>query len=480
MDSWVLGDSPSMPITLLSDDEDEVLDTSIDPLMGALDAIDFDALVFGDVLGDGTFGQVYSASLWLHPVAVKILRMKEDWFNPNNKQFRKFKKEVEIMRNLRHPNILEFMGVSFRPSLQGIPPQLCIVTELMHNGNLEQILESSKKLSWKRYFRFAKDIACGLNWLHQKGIIHRDLKPSNLLISSNHHIKLADFGLSHMRNNPKDSDGVYSVCGTRCYIAPEVLEKSPYGVKADVFSFGVVLCEMINGQYPFDTIDSLATGSFNDAILDGARPSVPEDCIPELQELIEGCWEQEPEDRPSMEEIYDSLIEIERVVLKETGSIHFQQDDFEDLPDDVRLKVQEDALRLAELRSVVVALEVKNSSLQKELQTASKTLKLESKDLAKNIASLKRAESQKDRWVNEEKHLLEILSRESLTAEDRAFIHSCTASPGRGKSKVKRERPVALPESASSGQASPIEDPSDAVSKRTRRSSSSGTTFYSL
>jgi len=104
-------------------------------------------------------------------------------------RYRKYQKEVSIMRSLRHPNIVEFMGISLQQEDVATqePAKLCIVTELLPNGNLEQLL-TRRKLSWKRYFRFAKDIAIGLNWLHHKGIIHRDLKPSNLLITANYRV----------------------------------------------------------------------------------------------------------------------------------------------------------------------------------------------------------------------------------------------------------------------------------------------------
>jgi serine/threonine-protein kinase TNNI3K len=94
------------------------------------------------------------------------------------------------------------------------------------------------------------DVCRGLNWLHHKAIIHRDLKTANILLDANGRAKIADFGLSHVKRRTGDATGgFYGVCGTSCYMAPEVLRKAPYGVKADCFSFAIVLCEMVMGRY---------------------------------------------------------------------------------------------------------------------------------------------------------------------------------------------------------------------------------------
>jgi serine/threonine protein kinase len=108
-----------------------------------------------------------------------------------------FRREVKIMRTLRHPNIVEFLGVCMEA------PNLCLVTEYLSNGSLEDVLERMSlkdgKFSLKRIISLAKDIARGLNWLHHKGIIHRDLKSANILLDQNGKGKICDFGLSHVK-----------------------------------------------------------------------------------------------------------------------------------------------------------------------------------------------------------------------------------------------------------------------------------------
>eukprot|EP00475_Leptophrys_vorax_P008101 TRINITY_DN15202_c0_g1_i3.p1 TRINITY_DN15202_c0_g1~~TRINITY_DN15202_c0_g1_i3.p1 ORF type:complete len:708 (+),score=134.10 TRINITY_DN15202_c0_g1_i3:223-2346(+) len=390
-----------------------------------LDKIRFSDIKLGKKIGDGTFGEVYEASLWSQPVAVKIMRIKSEESNKANSQLRKFQKEVNIMKTLRHPNIVEYMGISF-PSERGssssdmpVPqetgPRMCIVTELLPNGNLEQLL-SKRKLSWKRYFRFAKDIASGLNWLHHKGIIHRDLKPSNLLVTSSYHIKIADFGLSHMKNNPAGSMGVYSVCGTRCYIAPEVLQKKPYDTKADVFSYGVVLCEMVNGNYPFETMDSRETYSLNEMIVSGMRPRMPEECPMNLRLLIERCWDDNAQNRPSMEEILEMLDKFEKESL--AASQVFLDEELDVLPEELRKSVNEDKLRLSEIQAELYTMRSRYAALNGELESSHAHLKNEITTKRKLEKRVKTVSQQRDRWKAD----FEALERKLVEAQHQADL----------------------------------------------------------
>ena len=131
--------------------------------------------------------------------------------------------------------------------------------------------------------QFGLEVARGLNWLHHKGIIHRDLKPSNVLIDRHGCCKIADFGLAIVRRRKRYTTltgGFYSRAGTPCYMAPEVLKGEPYGSPADVYAFGVMLCAMLLGHYPYQG----PTGSEDDDmgqlqlqldIIRGTRPHLP-------------------------------------------------------------------------------------------------------------------------------------------------------------------------------------------------------------
>lgn len=175
-----------------------------------------------------------------------------------------------------------------------------------------------------------------------------------------------------MKNNPSGSSGIYSVCGTRCYIAPEVLQKKPYDTKADVFSYGVVLCEMINGTYPFETMDSRETHSLNELIVSGMRPRVPDECTPALKNLLESCWEDNPAARPSMEDILGILGDLEKESM--AASQIFVDEELDDLPEEVKKVIQEERLRLSEIQSELYTLRSRFQLMQNELVIARKSL----------------------------------------------------------------------------------------------------------
>ena len=108
--------------------------------------------------------------------------------------------------------------------------------------------------------------------------------------------------------------GSYGICGTPSYMAPEVLKKQSYGVKADVFSFGICLCELMTGKYPYEN-EPESTKSFEEAIVSGLRPAIPAHCPASVRHLIVSCWADDPDSRPTVDEIMDTLVLTERQLL---------------------------------------------------------------------------------------------------------------------------------------------------------------------
>jgi len=255
----------------------------------------------GAVLGDGSFGTVFKGKCREKDVAVKFLH-KQDL---DAKTLEAFRKEVEIMSKIFHPNIVLFMGACT------VPGSMMIVTELM-NRDLEGLLQDQTvQLSLITRMRMAKDAALGMTWLHYSNpaIIHRDLKTSNLLIDDNFQIKLCDFGLSQIKSTEFLKDGADGAKGTPLWMAPEVLSGKPFNEKADVYSFGIVLWEILTRQEPFAEFDNFE--EFRTAVcLHHRRPLIPPDTLPSIRILIESCWQPDPSRRPKFTDIVNALYTI--------------------------------------------------------------------------------------------------------------------------------------------------------------------------
>ncbi|XP_009996768.1 PREDICTED: dual specificity testis-specific protein kinase 1-like [Chaetura pelagica] len=195
-------------------------------------------------------------------------------------------REVQLMNRLSHPNILRFMGVCVH---QG---QLHALTEYINGGNLEQLLDSPVPLSWSMRVKLALDIARGLRYLHSKGIFHRDLTSKNCLVrceANGYTAVVGDFGLAE--KIPTYSEGSekepLAVVGSPYWMAPEVLRGEIYNEKADVFAYGIILCETI-ARVPADPDYLPRTEDFGLDITT-FRTMVAIDCPPAFLQLTFHC-----------------------------------------------------------------------------------------------------------------------------------------------------------------------------------------------
>ncbi|KAF0911546.1 hypothetical protein E2562_011176 [Oryza meyeriana var. granulata] len=268
--------------------------------------IPWNELVLKEKIGAGSFGTVHRADWNGSDVAVKIL-MEQD-FHPD--RFREFMREVAIMKSLRHPNIVLFMGAVTEP------PNLSIVTEYLSRGSLYKLLHRSgakEVLDERRRLNMAFDVAKGMNYLHKRSppIVHRDLKSPNLLVDKKYTVKVCDFGLSRLKANTFLSSK--SLAGTPEWMAPEVLRDELSNEKSDVYSFGVILWELMTMQQPWCNLNPaqvVAAVGFK-----GRRLDIPKDLNPQVAALIESCWANEPWRRPSFANIMESLRSLIKVPL---------------------------------------------------------------------------------------------------------------------------------------------------------------------
>jgi len=204
-----------------------------------------------------------------------------------------------------------------------------ICTELMKCNLESMLLNPQNKLSLLQRMKMARDAALGVLWLHSSNpvFIHRDLKTSNLLIDDNNTVKVCDFGLSQIKPRGTNlKDGQEGAKGTPLWMAPEVLLGKHFNEKADVYSFGLVLWQMMSRQELFPQFDNL--DKFIHAIcIDGLRPKIPQDTPPSLERLITACWQAESEGRPHFSNIVEALntIIIECAIPDELGAVFWNQ-----------------------------------------------------------------------------------------------------------------------------------------------------------
>ncbi|CAA3021106.1 serine threonine- kinase STY46-like [Olea europaea subsp. europaea] len=256
-------------------------------------------------IGKGSFGEIIKASWRGTPVAVKrILPNLSD----DRLVIQDFRHEVNLLVKLRHPNIVQFLGaVTLRKPLM-------LITEYLRGGDLHQYLKEKGALNPSTAVSFALDIARGMAYLHSEPnvIIHRDLKPRNVLLvnSSADHLKVGDFGLSKLIR-VQNSHDVYKMTGetgSYRYMAPEVFKHRKYDKKVDVFSFAMILYEMLEGEPPLAHCEPYEAARY---VAEGHRPNFrAKGFIPDLRELIERCWAADMNLRPPFLEILKMLEKI--------------------------------------------------------------------------------------------------------------------------------------------------------------------------
>ncbi|XP_050121112.1 probable serine/threonine-protein kinase SIS8 isoform X1 [Malus sylvestris] len=267
--------------------------------------IPWEDITLGERIGLGSYGEVYHGDWHGTEVAVKKF-LDQDLLGESLDEFRS---EVRMMKRLRHPNVVLFMGAITRT------PNLSIVTEFLPRGSLYRLLHRpNNQLDERRRLRMALDAARGMNYLHNctPVIVHRDLKSPNLLVDRNWVVKVCDFGLSRMKNSTFLSSR--STAGTAEWMAPEVLRNEPSDEKCDVYSYGVILWELSTMQQPW--------GGMNPMQVVGAvgfqhrRLDIPDNIDPAIADLIRKCWQTDPKLRPSFAEIMAILKPLQKPISR--------------------------------------------------------------------------------------------------------------------------------------------------------------------
>ncbi|XP_029579372.1 mitogen-activated protein kinase kinase kinase 12 isoform X3 [Salmo trutta] len=230
-------------------------------------------------VGSGAQGAVFLGKFHGEDVAVKKVRdIKET--------------EIKHLRKLKHPNIITFKGICTQA------PCYCILMEYCAQGQLYEVLRAGRNITPSLLIDWAMGIAGGMNYLHLHKIIHRDLKSPNMLITHDDLVKISDFGTS---KELFDKSMKMSFAGTVAWMAPEVIRNEPVSEKVDIWSFGVVLWEMLTGEVPYKDVDSSAIiwGVGNNSL----NLPIPKSCPDGFKILLRQCWNCKPRNRPSFRQI---------------------------------------------------------------------------------------------------------------------------------------------------------------------------------
>jgi len=273
------------------------------------DLVDSAKLKLMGLVGRGRTAEVYKGTLRGNPVAVK--RLTVSLTKMTELQQRCLKREIGIMKEASHPLLVNLLGVMYTNA------QLSLVTELCRGGCLFELLHNGYHvdLVWRQQVKMLCDVSQAISYLHYRDpcIIHRDLKSLNLLLvdpvlSSEDEpiVKVADFGHSRVIQHVPQTILTQSV-GTHHWMAPEVLRGDSYDEKVDVYSFSMVMFEVICREVPFEDLSAKDVAI---SVVEGIRPdmeAVPPDCPPALASLMVNCWAEDPSARPSFWGIIEKL-----------------------------------------------------------------------------------------------------------------------------------------------------------------------------
>ena len=261
-------------------------------------AVEQSQFEFRNVIGKGGFGEVYRA---FDKVSKKLCAVKQIFSERlEGNKMRRYIAEIRTMAMCDNMFLVPLVG--FTPH-----PPYCVVTEFMPNGALDKYIRKRDEifqcpLSGTQLTIIAIGIAHGMRHLHKQGVIHRDLKAANILLDENYYPRICDFGIARFQDIGAGK-GMTQKIGTPNYMAPELIVSNVYDNKVDVYSYAMILYEMNECVRAFKGLK--LNDLFTKVINNGLRPSFTEHTPEPMRELIQKCWSQNPDERPTFDEIYE-------------------------------------------------------------------------------------------------------------------------------------------------------------------------------
>jgi serine/threonine protein kinase len=321
--------------------------------------VEFDELEMVERIGKGSFGEIYKCRWRGTLVAAKCIRtanVQKEWAikqamdnvekgrdvdeaikeideaemseNAKAEALADFRQEISIVKALRHPNIVLLLAYSATENLE------VMISELMKCSLLDIFkahIVNGTKMKKKDQIVYAIQLAQGMLYLHtcKPPIIHRDLKPANLLIDQSGVLKVADFGLSKVRPDPKkaeqDSFLMTGETGSYRFMAPEVFLHQHYTETVDVYSYGMILFYLLDGKPPWPYDSGMV--AVKKASEEGDRPPIPRSWDDRLQVLLQQCWDENPSSRLPFRQVLTSLHLYSRSVFNDSDNLQASHPD---------------------------------------------------------------------------------------------------------------------------------------------------------
>ncbi|KAK1230468.1 Rho guanine nucleotide exchange factor [Marasmius sp. AFHP31] len=280
---------------------------------------------------DGGFGAVYKGTIGERMVCLKLPRIFEDTEDPEvDKLLKAYMREAIVWRQLKHPNLLPFIGVYY---LDEAPNQLCLISPWMDHGDLTRYLKTAQKQNFDvDHTLLAYDVATGLSYLHNKKIVHGDLKGANVLINMDGRALIGDFGLSRIVeiHTPGLFTSTTGINGTTRWLSPELLDPElpcQTSVRSDIYAYACVCYEIFTGKQPFHKLRDPAVIN---AVLNHKkhpdRPGEASELSDSMWEIMMSCWQYDQYLRPSVGEVFARIGELQDSKTGVTAQLRSKSD----------------------------------------------------------------------------------------------------------------------------------------------------------
>ena len=252
-------------------------------------------LTYLEQCGSGIDGEVYHVLLKTNDgrtVEAAAKRFKEHY---KESELDSQKKELDFLRKLKHPNIVQFFCAVLYPIT-------IIVTEFAAKGSLYEYLKRRTRLPKGHMLEWARQASSAVQYLQQENVVHRDIKSSNFVVTADDTLKLCDFGIAKRQCKTEKTN---QERGTISWMAPEAFVEKVSSKASDIYSLGIVIWELISCKIPYQGRESLSI--LYAVKVHKLRPDIPDHCPQALKHLLEKCWKENRKKRPDIKEVLDTV-----------------------------------------------------------------------------------------------------------------------------------------------------------------------------